>query len=170
MSTYIGRVRERCGAFSPHSHLPELALAYFLVGVREWDEAGYFFGSTTSERFDPTAVTLASGTARVYNAIVFGNSAIGKGVASDLHFTNEIDDHKNTVEVGGALINGYNRAEFLAESDAGEVSGDAFYKNQTAAHNADDLTAINQSSLIFSTEGLLAASTEGLLTPLQIFF
>jgi len=122
-----------------------------IVGVREWDEAGYFFGSTTSERFDPTAVTLASGTARVYNAIVFGNSAIGKGVASDLHFTNEIDDHKNTVEVGGALINGYNRAEFLAESDAGEVSGDAFYKNQTAAHNADDLTAINQSSLIFST-------------------
>ena len=36
MSTYIGRVSERCGAFSPHSHLPELALAYFLVGVREW--------------------------------------------------------------------------------------------------------------------------------------
>ena len=122
-----------------------------MVGIREWDEAGYFFGSTVSARFDDSAVTLASGTSRVRNAIVFGRGAIGKGVADDLHFTSEVDDHANTIELGGAVINGYNRADFFGEDDALESSGDAFYKNQSAAHDAAELVAVNQSSLILGT-------------------
>lgn len=140
---------------------PELigAVGYFagfaiyedIVGIREWDEAGYFFGASTSSRLDPTGVTLAAGSTRVYNAMVFGNNAMGKGVAKDLHFTNEVDDHANTFEIGGAVINGYNRNEYFVEADGGEVSGDAFYKAQAASHDAAALTAINQSSLIFAT-------------------
>jgi hypothetical protein len=122
-----------------------------IVGVREWDESGYFFGSTTSARFDDSSVTLASGTARVRNAIVFGKNSVGKAVAEDLHFTSEVDDHANTIELGGAVINGYNRADFFAEADALESSGDAFYKNQSAAHDAAALSCVNQSSLILAT-------------------
>ena len=62
-----------------------------------------------------------------------------------------MDDHANTVELGGAVINGYNRADFFADADALESSGDAFYKNQSAAHDSDALSCVNQSSLIFST-------------------
>ena len=122
-----------------------------IVGIREWDEAGYFFGSTVSARFDDSAVTLASGTARVRNAVVFGKNAIGKAVAEDLHFTSEVDDHANTIELGGAVINGYNRADFFAEADALESSDDAFYKSQSAAHDAASLSCVNQSSLILAT-------------------
>tara|TARA_R110002110_G_scaffold64599_1_gene178424 strand:+ start:3213 stop:4487 length:1275 start_codon:yes stop_codon:yes gene_type:complete len=122
-----------------------------IVGIREWDEAGYFFGSTVSARFDDSAVTLASGAVRVRNAIVFGKGAIGKAVAEDLHFTSEVDDHANTIELGGAVINGYNRAEFYAEADALESAGDAFYKNNSASADAVALAAVNQSSLILAT-------------------
>ena len=122
-----------------------------IVGIREWDEAGYFFGSTVSARFDDSAVTLASGAVRVRNAIVFGKGAMGKAVAEDLHFTSEVDDHANTIELGGAVINGYNRAEFYAEADALEASGDAFYKSNSASADAAALAAINQSSLVLAT-------------------
>jgi hypothetical protein len=140
---------------------PELsgAVGYFagfaiyedIVGIREWDEAGYFFGATTSARLDPSSVTLNTGTSRTYNHVVFGKNCIGKGVAKDLHFTNEVDDHANTIEVGGALINGYQRNEYFAEGDATTGSGDAFYNDQTAEHVSAVLAAENQSSLIFST-------------------
>jgi len=150
-AAYTGKMLDEPEISGAVGYFAGFAIYEDIVGIREWDEAGYFFGSTTSARLDPTAVTLASGTARVYNAIVFGNSAVGKGVAQDLHFTDEIDDHANTIEIGGALINGYNRNEYYAEGDGGEVSGDAFYKNQSAAHDSDALSAINQSSLIFST-------------------
>jgi hypothetical protein len=123
-----------------------------IVGIREWDEAGYFFGSSVSSRFDDSAVTLASGTARVRNAIVFGGGAMGKAVADDLHFTSEVDDHANTIELGGAVINGYNRADFFLEADALEGSGDAFYKNNASAGDAAALACINQSSLILGTK------------------
>jgi len=148
-------------AFSGSGDMPEMSgvAGYYggfaiyedIAGIREWDEAGYFFGSTTTARFDASAVTLASGTSRCFNAIVFGNSCMGKGVAQDLHFTNEIDDHENTIEIGGAVINGYNRNEYFAEADGTTSSGDAFYNNQSAAHDAAALSAVNQSSLIFAT-------------------
>ena len=144
---------------------PELsgALAYYsqfviyedIVGIREWDELNAeFMGTTTTERFAPTAVSLNTGTARVYNALVFGNQAIGKGVASDLEFTKEIDDHENTIEIGGALMNGYNRADFVTETYAAESAlTKAFYKGAATRTDEVDNTikAINQSSLIFAT-------------------
>ena len=126
-----------------------------IVGIREWDEAGNFFGSTVSDRFDDSAVTQASGTSRVRNAIVFGKNAVGKAVADDLHFTSEIDDHANTIEIGGAVINGYNRAEFFAEGASGQSSGggatNAFSKDNAAATDANALACVNQSSLILAT-------------------
>ena len=126
-----------------------------IVGIREWAESDTipgFFGATVAKRFDDSAVTLASGAVRVRNAIVFGKGAMGKAVADDLHFTSEVDDHANTIELGGAVINGYNRADFFAETDALESSGDAFYKNQSAAGVAAELTCVNQSSLILATQ------------------
>jgi hypothetical protein len=128
-----------------------------IIGIREWDETNAtFMGTTTSARFDMSAVTLNTAGSRVYNAIVFGNSALGKGVAKDLSFTDEVDDHKNTVEIGGALINGYNRADFVAESVAGDSSGGAtanvFSKgNATVTEYGTATLATNQSSLIFAT-------------------
>tara|TARA_Y100000593_G_scaffold92417_1_gene183995 strand:+ start:2014 stop:3300 length:1287 start_codon:yes stop_codon:yes gene_type:complete len=125
-----------------------------IVGIREWDEAGYFFGSTTSSRFDATGVTLHADASskRVYNAIVFGNSAVGKGVAQDLSFTDEVDDHKNTIEIGGAVINGYNRADFFTETNASEANSYGFEKgNATVADIDSAIACTNQSSLIFST-------------------
>ena len=132
-----------------------------IVGIREWDETNStFMGTTTSARFDMSAITrhadaITAGT-RVYNAIVFGNSAMGKGVAKDLSFTDEVDDHKNTVEIGGALINGYNRADFVVEGVSGDSSGGAtanvFSKGNAAVTEYDTATlATNQSSLIFAT-------------------
>ena len=129
-----------------------------IIGIREWDEAGYFFGATTSARFDPTAVTLHADASskRIYNAIAFGNGALGKGVAQNLHFTNEVDDHANTIEVGGAMINGYNRADFVAENKAGDSSGYAdgqvFSKGNAAVSEYNTANpAVNQSSLIVAT-------------------
>ena len=123
-----------------------------IVGIREWDETNAtFMGTTTAARLDDSAVTLNTAGSRIYNALVFGNSAMGKGVAQDLHFTNEIDDHENTIEIGGAVINGYNRNEYFAEDDGTVGSGDAFYNKQTTSHDAAALSAVNQSSLILAT-------------------
>ena len=75
-----------------------------------------------------------------------------------MHFTNEIDDHANTIEVGGAQINGYNRADFVAEGAAGKSSGvgagtDVFSTGNANAINYDTATAAtNQSSLILATD------------------
>lgn len=128
-----------------------------IVGVREWDEAGYFFGSTTSSRFEPSAVTLhgdASGK-RIYNAIVFGNSCMGKGIAKDLHFTSEVDDHENTIEIGGAAINGYNRNEYVLEAVAGKASGggssNAYSTGNASETAASAIATLNTSSLILAT-------------------
>jgi len=84
--------------------------------------------------------------------IVVGNSAVGKAIPSGMRFTKEIDDHENTIEVGGAMITGYNRADFFAEADGGEVSGDAFYKQNAAGGVASALLAVNQSSMIVMTD------------------
>ena len=120
-----------------------------IIGIRGWDATNNnLFGTTMDTRFAPT-------TLDTYNLIVFGNSAIGKGVAKDLHFTNEIDDHENTWEIGGALINGYNRADFFTEATSGDSSGggatNAFSKNNSSAGVANAIAATNQSSLILMT-------------------
>ena len=150
-SAYTGKMLDEPELIGAVGYFAGFAIYEDIVGIREWDEAGYFFGSTTSARLDPTAATLAAGTDRIYNHIVFGKNAIGKGVARDLHFTNEVDDHENTIEVGGAVINGYQRNEYFAEGDATTGSGDAFYRANAAAADGAALAAENTSSLIFST-------------------
>jgi hypothetical protein len=123
-----------------------------IVGVRKWDDTAAIgaelFGATTATRMAPDA---SSPTVSNYNAIVFGNSSMGKGVAKDLHFTNEVDDHENTIEVGGAAINGYNRAEFFSETNSAESGSYAFKKGEPAAHVAAALSAENTSSLVLMT-------------------
>ena len=152
-AAYTGKMLDEPELIGAVGYFAGFAIYEDIIGIREWDEAGYFFGSTTSSRFDPTAVTLHADASskRIYNAIVFGKNAIGKGVAKDLHFTNEIDDHENTIEVGGGLINGYQRNEYFAEGDATTGSGDAFYRNNASEADSAELAAENTSSLIFAT-------------------
>lgn len=120
-----------------------------IAGIRMWDDANEaLFGSDFATFIKPSALTTANYKNR--NSIVFGNQAIGKGVAKKLHFTKEINDHENTIEIGGAIIEGYNRIEHFAEADAGKVSGDAFYTNTTGGI-ASGLAALNQSSMIVMT-------------------
>jgi hypothetical protein len=77
-----------------------------------------FFGTTQATAFAPTAVTGN------HNAIFFGNGAMGKGIAKNgTKFTTELDDHQNTEEVGLAVINGYNRADYFDDAVAGETAG-----------------------------------------------
>ena len=139
-------------------NMPELAgaQAYYagfaiyedIVGIRGWDATNADFGfDTTSAALAPTNITSN------YNAIVFGKNAIGKGVAKDLHFTSEIDDHTNIIEVGGAMIDGYGRADFFSETDATTASAKAFETGNTSkSESGATLAAINQSSLIFMTD------------------
>ena len=151
-AAYTGKMLDEPELIGAIGYFAGFAIYEDIVGIREWDEAGYFFGATTSARLDPTAVTLAAGADRIYNHVVFGKNAIGKGVARDLHFTNEVDDHENTIEIGGAVINGYQRNEYFAESDATLGNGDAFERNNATAVEADaGFAAENTSSLIFST-------------------
>lgn len=130
-----------------------LGFAFFedLIGIRGWDTTNdNLFGSTTAAAFAPTTVTGN------HNAIFFGNSSMGKGIAEgETKYTTEIDDHENVKEIGLAVINGYNRADYFDEDDANEVSGDAFYKNQASEHFAASLSATNQSSLIAMTKPTL---------------
>jgi len=117
-----------------------------ILGVRGWDATNNdFMGSSISEELDPTDVTANT------CSIVLGSSAMGKAVGQKLHFTKEIDDHENTVEIGGAEISGYNRADFTAEADAAESSGDLFRKNTTGGV-ASGIAVTNQSSLILMTD------------------
>lgn len=134
-----------------------------IVGIRQWapssagvdgqSDTGTLWGTTNAQRMEPTALA----TSYPYNSIVFGNSAIGKGVAEAVHFTDEVDDHKNTIEVGAAMINGYNRADFVAESVAGDGTLGAttvFSKSNAAAIEfaTVGVAATNQSSLIIATD------------------
>lgn len=120
------------------------ALFEDIVGVRAWD-GSTLFGATTATMLAPTATTTN------YNAIVFGNSAMGRAVARDAHFTSEIDDHENTHEIGGAIINGYGRNDYFTEATADETSGEAFYKGNTSTAVSAAISATNQSSLILMT-------------------
>lgn len=119
-----------------------------IVAARAWDNAaGGFFGDDDTNpiesAFLPTTITDNA------CAIVFGNQAMGKGVAEAPHFTMEVDDHENVKEIAYRTQNGYNRADFFAESDADESSG-VFTKNGSGGV-ASATSAINQSSLILMT-------------------
>ena len=118
-----------------------------ICGIRAWDDTNdYLFGDTFSLATEPSVLNTNT------NSLVIGGSALGKGIAEDLHYTKEVDDHENTIEIGGAMINGYNRADFAAEADAAEASGDAFYKSNATGGVSAALAATNQSSLILMTD------------------
>ena len=118
-----------------------------IIGIRGWDTANDNIDmETASDMFRPTDVTDN------LNALVFGKSAMSKAIARDLHFTNEVDDHQNTIEIGGAQINGYNRNEYFSEANAAESSSKAFDKDNATTTVADKLACINQSSLILMTD------------------
>ena len=91
----------------------------------------------------------ANATNVIKNAIVLGANAIGKGMASSLQFTEEIDDHGNVKEIGSNQIMGYNRAEFFSEADNASVYS---VNNATKSLLTSAYEATNQSSMIFSTE------------------
>ena len=118
-----------------------------IIGIRGWDTANDNIDmETASDMFRPTDV------GDNLNALVFGKSAMSKAIARDLHFTNEVDDHQNTIEIGGAQINGYNRNEYFSEANAAESSSKAFDKDNATTTVADKLACINQSSLILMTD------------------
>jgi len=121
-----------------------------LIGIRSWDSTNNnLFGTTTAAAFEPSTLP-ADGN---QNAIFFGNSSMGKGIAQDgTKYTTEIDDHENVKEIGMAVINGYNRADYFDDSEATESAGGAFYKNNAAETFSAGIAATNQSSLILMTK------------------
>ena len=114
-----------------------------LVGIRAWDSDTLFAAS------DADVFTYSAETDN-FNSIAVGASAMGHAVGKDLHFTKEIDDHENTVEIGGAVIHGFNRPDYFVDSDALETSSKAFEKDTTGGV-ASGFTAINNSSAILMT-------------------
>jgi hypothetical protein len=87
----------------------------------------------------------------ISNNIVLGRNALGRGLADALQFTEEVDDHNNTIEIGSNQIYGYNRCDFFSETDSGSTA--AFSKNNATKTISGAYEAVNQSSMIFSTEG-----------------
>jgi len=120
-----------------------------IILVRGWDaDASPYsmFGSTFAEAIEPSTITDN------HNSIIFGNSAVGKAIGEDLHFTEEIDDHENTIELGGAMISGYNRADHVSADDAVETSGGQFEKGKTSEDVTGGIRAINNSSMIIMSD------------------
>lgn len=129
----------------------QFAIYIDIVAIRAWDNAaGGFFEDDDADPMakimDPTAITDN------LNAIIFGNHAIGYARATKLALTEEIDDHGNIEEIGSNSLYGFGRADFAAEADAGEASGDLF-RTGTTGGVASGLVAKNQSSLILMTKG-----------------
>jgi len=105
-----------------------------IVGIRGWNSAnnslyndGLFELSTESN----------------YNAIVFGNGAIGKGIAKPMGLTTIDDDHYNLQEVGTYCIDGYQRADFFSDSDESTVfsvgTSEAFLETAYEAENTSSM-------------------------------
>lgn len=128
----------------------EFAIFEDIASIRAWDNAaGGFFGDDDGT---PTKSELAP-TAIVDNicSIVFAPSSMARGIASRLSFTDEVDDHGNTIEIGGAIIDGFNRVEWAAEADALEATGDLFYKDTTGGV-IGGIAVLNNSSAILMTD------------------
>ncbi len=89
-------------------------------------------------------------TYEIENSIILGVNALGKGIASSLAFTEEVDDHGNTIEIGSNTIVGFNRADYFSETDSG--SSAAFTKNSATKTVLGTAYACkNQSSAIISS-------------------
>ena len=88
-------------------------------------------------------------TNTLFSGIILGRDALGLGVAENLNFTEETDDHGNVEEIGSQCIQGANRVEFFSETDEATVfaTGGATKAAHTTAY-----TATNQSSAIIWTK------------------
>jgi len=157
-STFLGA--QRAAFTGKMLELPELSGAQYIynefaifediASVRGWDDTtGGFFGddesNPTSYEFNPTAIVDNT------CSIVFSNSSMARGVASRLQFTEETDDHGNTEEIGGAVIDGFNRVEWAAEANVVETTGGLYYKDTTGGV-ASGIAVHNQSSAILMTD------------------
>jgi hypothetical protein len=80
---------------------------------------------------------------------VLGRDAVGLGVAENLNFTEETDDHGNVEEIGSQCIQGANRVEFFSETDEATVFAKG---NATKAAHTTAYAATNQSSAIIWTK------------------
>jgi hypothetical protein len=82
---------------------------------------------------------------RLFGNILLGKNAIGLGIAENLNYTTEVDDHGNVKELGSNCIQGANRVEYVTD----DVADAVFNKNNAAKSYYDtDTPAINQSSAI----------------------
>lgn len=80
--------------------------------------------------------------------IVLGANAIGLGIAENLNYTEEVDDHGNVREIGSQCIQGANRVEYVDDSLIQEV----FSKNNsTLSYYSTATPCVNQSSAIIFT-------------------
>ncbi len=80
--------------------------------------------------------------------IVLGANAIGLGIAENLNYTEEIDDHGNVREIGSQCIQGANRVEYV-EDDVVEA---VFSKNNAnLTYYSTATPCVNQSSAIIFT-------------------
>ena len=110
-----------------------------IIAVRSWDATNLFAGGDGWLEPDDTGSD--------YCAIAFGNSAIAKGIADPLHFTYEEDDHKNVLEVGSAVVNGYNRADFATSA----LESTIFSSGNAASSDVAATLLQNTSSAILMT-------------------
>ena len=149
-AAYNGKMREEPELHGVVDVIEGFAIFEDIIGIRGFNTTNDdFFGSTFATAIEPDTV----GTN--LNAIVVGNQAIGKGIAEDLRFTSEIDDHENVKEIGGAMISGYNRADYFADTTSGQTAAggaaNAFSKGNSTELISNAIAAINQSSLILMT-------------------
>jgi len=118
------------------------------TGVRSMPTSGSVaryisFAGTNGWTKPPT-----SGSGYAYGGIILGKNALALGVAENLTFTEETEDHGNTIEIGSRCIQGANRVEFFSETDEALV----FVKNKTTRTLYDTAAlASNQSSAIVWT-------------------
>lgn len=84
-------------------------------------------------------------TNTIFGSMILGRDALGLGVAENLKFTEEKDDHENIWEIGSRTIRGANRADFFKSDDEAAVYN---VGNATKAALTTAYETINQSSLI----------------------
>lgn len=89
-----------------------------------------------------------TGSGRAYGGLILGADAIQLGIGSTLQYTEEVDDHKNTLEIGSNCIRGGNRCDFFD----GPVEQEVYVRdNPTRSVFNESKPASNQSSAIVWT-------------------
>ena len=152
-AAYTGKMLDNTQITGLAGYYAGFAIVEDVVGIRGWDNAaGGFFGDDDadpiSSMFEPT--NFASPIDNHCHVVV-GNSAIGRAVGKNYALSEELDDHGAIIEIGGTIIDGFNRADFAAEADSTEESGGLFFKDTTGGV-ADGIATKNQSSLILMTD------------------